>query len=342
MLCNNCGKEIDTNTKFCPYCGKEVLNSNLNQKNVNNQEIIVEKKDVYQSNNINSQESYSDQQNNNQNIEEKANIGLAILSFFIPLAGLIVFIVKKDKEPKTAKTSGICALVSFILNILIVSFAFFAMFFYSSKVNNEIKDTALDTFDKIIEKSEEVNDDINNEIDDESFNKEVSSRWSDYEVVINNKSIKLPCTYLELTNVTGFKMKSAQENSMLSSNHYTLVNMYKNDKLALYTEILNDTNGDIKYTDGKITRIGQTKYQVLSGADAFTFPGGIKAGDEITESEIVSKYGEPTKKDNYSSNNYESVTYKYNANTNWTTTNYFEIKIVNGIIDEITLDNRDY
>lgn len=51
--------------------------------------------------------------------EEKASVGLAILSFFIPLAGLIIFLTKKDTRPKTAKVSGICALVSFILNILI-------------------------------------------------------------------------------------------------------------------------------------------------------------------------------------------------------------------------------
>lgn len=51
--------------------------------------------------------------------EEKASVGFAILSFFIPLAGLIIFLTKKDTRPKTAKVSGICALVSFILNILI-------------------------------------------------------------------------------------------------------------------------------------------------------------------------------------------------------------------------------
>ena len=96
MVCNNCGKEVDANAKFCSHCGKEVLNSNLNQENLNNkenvdnQEVIVEKQGVYQ-NNINTQDEYSNQQNNNQNIEEKANIGLAILSFLIPLAGLIIF-----------------------------------------------------------------------------------------------------------------------------------------------------------------------------------------------------------------------------------------------------------
>lgn len=50
--------------------------------------------------------------------EEKASVGLAILSFIIPLAGLIIFLVKKDSRPKTAKVSGICALVSFIINIV--------------------------------------------------------------------------------------------------------------------------------------------------------------------------------------------------------------------------------
>lgn len=52
-------------------------------------------------------------------VEQKANVGLAILSFLIPIAGLIIFLVEKDKKPKTAKASGICALVSFILYIVI-------------------------------------------------------------------------------------------------------------------------------------------------------------------------------------------------------------------------------
>lgn len=58
--------------------------------------------------------------------EQKASVGFAILSFLIPLAGLIIFLTQKDKRPKTAKTSGICALVSFILNIIIIiaSYAF--------------------------------------------------------------------------------------------------------------------------------------------------------------------------------------------------------------------------
>ena len=57
------------------------------------------------------------QQNIPNQVEEKASVGLAILSFFIPLAGLIIFLVEKDKRPKTAMVSGICALVSFIISL---------------------------------------------------------------------------------------------------------------------------------------------------------------------------------------------------------------------------------
>ncbi|MCD7873296.1 MAG: DUF5067 domain-containing protein [Clostridiales bacterium] len=46
---------------------------------------------------------------------------MAILSFIIPLAGLIIFLVDKDKKPKTAKASGICALVSFLINIILIA-----------------------------------------------------------------------------------------------------------------------------------------------------------------------------------------------------------------------------
>ncbi len=69
-------------------------------------------------------------------MEQKASVGFAILSFLVPLAGLIIYLTMKDKRPKTAKTSGICALVSFILEIvfvIIVYVAGFATIFYATE-----------------------------------------------------------------------------------------------------------------------------------------------------------------------------------------------------------------
>lgn len=38
MFCENCGREIKEESKFCPYCGCEMKNKNLNNRKVNNTE----------------------------------------------------------------------------------------------------------------------------------------------------------------------------------------------------------------------------------------------------------------------------------------------------------------
>lgn len=69
------------------------------------------------------QQGYYNQQNPNMPSmpvqEEKASVGLAILSYLIPLVGLILYLTKKDTRPKTAKVCGKCALASFIINLVI-------------------------------------------------------------------------------------------------------------------------------------------------------------------------------------------------------------------------------
>ena len=42
-----------------------------------------------------------------------------LLGFFVPVAGLVLYLVWKDFKPKTAKAAGIGALVSLIVGILI-------------------------------------------------------------------------------------------------------------------------------------------------------------------------------------------------------------------------------
>lgn len=59
--------------------------------------------------------------------EEKASVGLAILSYLIPLVGLILYLTKKDSRPKTAKACGKCALASVIINIILTIILYAAM-----------------------------------------------------------------------------------------------------------------------------------------------------------------------------------------------------------------------
>lgn len=61
-------------------------------------------------------------------VEQKANAGLAVLSWFIPLAGLVIYLTEKDTKPKTAKACGKCALASFIINVVFIVLIYVVLF----------------------------------------------------------------------------------------------------------------------------------------------------------------------------------------------------------------------
>ena len=112
------------------------------------------------------------------------------------------------------------------------------------------------------------------------------------------------------------------------------------DERLTGTEIYNDTNDDIKYSDSKVSMISQTKYQVSTGADVITFPGSLKAGDQISVDELINKLGNPSDKSEYNDSSYSSTTLIYNENLSWKTTKFYKITIVNGVIDELSLDKN--
>ncbi len=78
------------------------------------------------------QPGYNQQTYNQQGYYQSNDSGgflWALLGFFVPLAGLILYLVWKDEKPRTSKAAGIGALVSviagivfFILYIVIVFF----------------------------------------------------------------------------------------------------------------------------------------------------------------------------------------------------------------------------
>ena len=63
-------------------------------------------------------------QNGTAAVEEGGTAGWAILSFFFPIVGLILFIVWKDSKPKSSKAAGKGALIGVIVG------AIFAVIWY--------------------------------------------------------------------------------------------------------------------------------------------------------------------------------------------------------------------
>ena len=95
MYCYQCGKQVGEDVKFCPYCGAQ-LNSH-DQNNGNGYNPI----------NQNYQGSY-------QKPDDESSFGYALLSFFIPVVGLVLYLVWSKEYPLRAKS----CIKGFIANIV--------------------------------------------------------------------------------------------------------------------------------------------------------------------------------------------------------------------------------
>lgn len=84
MYCSNCGEQIDDKAVICPKCGVPVKNRNLTN--------------------------------------DAPSAGFAVLCFFIPLLGLILYLIWKDEYPLKAKSCGKGALIGVIVSVVITLF----------------------------------------------------------------------------------------------------------------------------------------------------------------------------------------------------------------------------
>lgn len=84
--CHNCGREIEENATTCAYCGAQVDNYTPFHNRIN--------------------------------IYDSSNFGLAVLGFFFPVSGLVLYLVWKDWMPRRAKSAGKGALVGIIVKVV--------------------------------------------------------------------------------------------------------------------------------------------------------------------------------------------------------------------------------
>ena len=84
MYCRNCGSKIDDNSTYCTRCGARI-------------DDIVHPNDS----------------------DEGSSVWFAVLGFFIPIVGFILFLVYEGKKPKRAKAAGKGALIGFITKIAV-------------------------------------------------------------------------------------------------------------------------------------------------------------------------------------------------------------------------------
>lgn len=106
MYCKNCGRMVDDNSLYCNNCGIQL--DNAQKQNVS---------------------------------DDNSSFGFAVLGFFFPLIGLILFLIYESKKPKRAKSAGKGALIGFITKIvlsiiLVILYVFFAASLFTNIRNN--------------------------------------------------------------------------------------------------------------------------------------------------------------------------------------------------------------
>ena len=100
--CSNCGNPVNENQDVCLNCG-----------------VVLKKKFT------------------NQPVEEGSTGGWAVLGFFFPLVGLILYLAWIDTKPKSAKAAGKGAIIGFIVGIvltiilLIILFSLMAQYYFA-------------------------------------------------------------------------------------------------------------------------------------------------------------------------------------------------------------------
>ena len=118
MYCRSCGKNIDDSATYCINCGTRF---------------------------------------DNKEVDDQSSFGFAILGFFIPIVGLILFLIYEGKKPKRAKSVGKGALIGFITKIVLSIILVILYIVFAASLFNNISDDIGDVFreettDEILEK----------------------------------------------------------------------------------------------------------------------------------------------------------------------------------------------
>ena len=107
VFCSGCGRELPPDENFCRVCGK--------QRTIPAQGA----QPVFQQQQINLQMGYR---------QDAPSGGMTALGFFIPIVGLILYLVWKDQTPLKAKSAGKGALIGAIvwtaLSVILVILAY--------------------------------------------------------------------------------------------------------------------------------------------------------------------------------------------------------------------------
>ena len=120
VFCKKCGRNIGADKAFCPYCGTPRAAAESSQQQAAPQQAAPQSAPVTVNVTNNAPAANGD----------APSTGFAVLGFFFPLIGLILWLVWKDQTPLKAKSCGKGALIGVIVNVVssVLIYVFYFVF----------------------------------------------------------------------------------------------------------------------------------------------------------------------------------------------------------------------
>ena len=114
--CSQCGKELVQGAKFCQSCGTPVESAAVAGTGAAGYGSASANPSSGSS--AGNYQQQNAQPNYNYVEQDIPSTGLNVLAFFLPLVGLILYVVNVDSKPVMAKAIGKWALIGFIVGIV--------------------------------------------------------------------------------------------------------------------------------------------------------------------------------------------------------------------------------
>ncbi len=113
MYCSNCGNQLNDKAVVCPKCGC-IANDIMYQAAFNTAS--------QQNTNSNTYHNPSSEiQPNNNHVQvnnDKPNPAFSILSFFLPIFGIIIFLSERKIKPRASKRYLLWSVLSIVLSVI--------------------------------------------------------------------------------------------------------------------------------------------------------------------------------------------------------------------------------
>jgi hypothetical protein len=170
-----------------------------------------------------------------------------------------------------------------------------------------------------------------------------SSKLKDCELSINGKVLKLPISYKELKEATGYSIKSSEEKSYLEPDYYASVELRDaNGNDICYIDVLNNTDEDASYADCMVIAVSQSEYQTEDAVE-IRFVGNLGVGDVTSKDALIKLFGEPSDIYEYRSEGFEDYhfdEYTWDIGSGWMAdvSLGIEMNINTGVIEGIHLE----